>query len=160
MRIKELVVRLENLDRFFPIMVGNVMRKRQKELTQAQHDQLWDGKRSDGWDIRPYYTEDTYFRSYEEAREYMDWKRRITPNPRRRADAPNLYINGKFYSQIKVVADEKGIETVGTTGNALRIMGKYSRGTFGVNPVNAVRVFRETGGLTELVKDIKKALKL
>lgn len=157
MTIEEKIRRLDILQKTIQADIFFSIEPFTKELTKAQRSQLWDGKRADGWDIRPFYTEDRHFRTYEDAKEYMEWKRKITPNPRRRIDAPNLYINGRFYSEIQVVADLYGISTRAVTAKAQRIMNKYSKGTFGVSEQNARRIFREKA-MPLLIKRLKRKI--
>lgn len=125
-----------------------------QELREVQLSQLWDGQRSDGEDIRPSYTEDDYFKTKESAQRYRDWKQRITPNSNRNSDAPNLYINGRFYGDIDVVADIDGISTIARTVYASEIMGRYGAGTFGLNPDRARDVFAE-----KIIPDLRKNIK-
>jgi len=70
--------------------------------------QLYDGKTRTGENLSPTYLEDPYFKTYEQAVAYSDWKDRITPNPKRTRFVPNLIINGYYYSsrKIKVEGDK------------------------------------------------------
>ena len=92
----------------------------------------FDGKRPDGNDIRPYYSEDRYFPTPARAEAYKAWKQEITPNPRRNPDAPNLYINGKFHSELGVSFEPDGVEINGKTGYAIGIVRKYGMDSFGL----------------------------
>jgi hypothetical protein len=70
------------------------------DLVSLNLEQMYDGKTNKGVDIRPSYFEDPYFKTYEQAAAYSDWKDKITPNHRRNPGTPNLYINGFFYRSV------------------------------------------------------------
>ena len=103
-----------------------------EEIMALQRARLMDGKRPDGDDIRPYYSEDRYFPTTARAEAYMAWKQEITPNPRRNPEAPNLYINGKFHSELGVSFELDGVEINGKTGYAIGIVRKYGMDSFGL----------------------------
>jgi hypothetical protein len=71
------------------------------EIVEMNKAQLWDGKTKNNTDIHPFYSEDPFFKTEKQAQAYKNWKQRITPNPDRNPDAPNLYINGYYHSLIK-----------------------------------------------------------
>lgn len=103
-----------------------------EEIMALQRARLMDGKRPDGSDIRPYYSEDRYFPTPARAEAYKAWKQEITPNPRRNPEAPNLYINGKFHSELGVSFEPDGVEINGKTGYAIGIVRKYGMDSFGL----------------------------
>lgn len=70
-------------------------------IISSNKSQLWDGKTFKNEDIKPFYSEDPFFKTKKQAEGYKKWKQKITRNPRRNPDAPNLYINGFFYSSIE-----------------------------------------------------------
>lgn len=70
-------------------------------LGDLQREQMSEGRGVDGEYIRPFYSEDPYFKTAKAAADYANWKERITPNPKRPKDVPNLLINGYFYSSLK-----------------------------------------------------------
>lgn len=126
------------------------------EALKMFHSQLDEGKRPDGSEIRPYYSEDPYFKSKESAGRYASWKQKITPNSKRNKDAPNLRINGKFYSELSAKITQDGIKIEGRTNYARKIMAKYDN-TFGLSPSN-VRKLLLKGGLSKLKQKIRKLL--
>lgn len=75
-------------------------------LGDMQREQMSEGRGVDGEYIRPFYSEDPYFKTKAQAKAYAEWKQRITPNPKRPFDVPNLLINGYFYRSL--VAKVKG----------------------------------------------------
>lgn len=106
------------------------------EILERISDQLMMGITGRGEDIRPYYSEDPYFRSRAEAEWYIAWKAEITPNPRRNRDAPNLFINGKFHSELIVRFGEEQMLVEGETVYAAEIVAKYGLDTFGLTDEN------------------------
>ncbi len=67
-------------------------------IVEMQSDQWMEGRGVDGEFLRPFYSENPYFKSKESAARYAKWKQKITPNPQRPDDVPNLYINGYLHS--------------------------------------------------------------
>ena len=84
------------------ILAVDAMQENSDNAIESIKEQLWDGKTGKGNDIRPYYSEDPWFKSRAKAEAYKRWKQAITPNPNRNPDAPNLFINGWFYKQISI----------------------------------------------------------
>lgn len=80
--------------------VKEILGENSELITDLNKDQLWSGKTNEGEDIRPYYSENPYFKKEGAAERYANWKAKITPDSRRKNDVPNLYVNGKFYSEI------------------------------------------------------------
>lgn len=135
---------------------GSIMRKvldpRRDEIMTFQYQQLFDGKGSNGEDIRPYYTEDVkpsgYFRSVEEAQAYARWKETGIPYPfkaNRNPDAPNLYINGKFHSELDVYLLPDTVVINASTPYAAGIVNKYGLGTFGLTAESWGEMLNERG---------------
>jgi hypothetical protein len=78
-------------------------------ITSSNKSQLWDGKTFKDEDITPLYSQDPFFKTKKQAIGYRNWKQRITPNSRRNPDAPNLFINGFFYSSIEAKKENNEI---------------------------------------------------
>lgn len=112
---------------------------RSGEIHQQQSEQLLEGKRPDGQDIRPYYSEDPYFKLpgqwHNNPEGYRAWKQTTSHgrNPKRKPDAPNLYINGKFHSELGVYFETDAITITGKTAYAMEIVNKYGMDTFGLS---------------------------
>jgi hypothetical protein len=87
--------------------VVELYEKHSNEFLRANKHQMWDGKNPDGTDISPSYLDDPYFKTRKAAEGYARWKQRITGNPNRNKYAPNLFINGYFYSTLILKASEK-----------------------------------------------------
>lgn len=152
------------------LQTGQIVRQtvvsHEADIMELQKAQLFEGKNSRGEDIRPYYSEDLkpsgYFYSVESAGRYSAWKATGIAYPysggNRNPDAPNLYINGRFHSELGV---EFGSDTVGvvpTTGYARGIVLKYGLSTFGLMPQNWGVIFWDKGAYNELMTEIKAKL--
>lgn len=107
----------------------------QQFIVESNRGQMFDGKTHDDKDIRPYYSQDPYFKTRESAERYADWKQRLTPNPRRNKDVPNLYITGTFYDSIKAVKQEDYIETISETALGRDVINSHA-GIMGLNEMN------------------------
>jgi len=160
--IRDKVVAMNNL--LQSDLIRNVLINHDSDIMELQQIQLLQGKASNGEDIRPYYSEDLkpsgYFHSVDSAGRYSAWKDGL-PYPysvSRNPDAPNLYINGKFHSELGVefLPDEVGI--VPTTSYATRIVNKYGLKTFGLQSDYWNIIFRERGALSELINEIRNML--
>lgn len=147
---------------------GNSIREvvvdHEEDILDLQKQQLFEGKASSGEDIHPYYSEDLkpsgFFNSVEAAKRYADWKGTIN-YPRmaeRNSDAPNLYINGKFHSELAVNFGSDSVVVAGGTSYANNIVNKYGIETFGLTKGNWDIIFRDRGALSELLQVIKKQL--
>lgn len=154
--ILELRDRVKSLEAAVSAEVRSACEAQGEVILSMQRAQLMEGKSSDGEDLRPYYTEDPYFKTPEAAQRYAGWKQRITPNPKRNRNAPNLYINGSFHSELGVEFQEEGFLVHGLTGRAQNIIGKYGVEKFGLTLENRERLiapFRES-----IMDTIKKHL--
>lgn len=96
----EMVENLRAID--FKAVATALNEKHEDAIVKDVQGQLWDGQYPDGSDIRPSYLEDTFFKTRRQAEAYAAWKQKITPNSQRNKYAPNLFINGYFYSTIRV----------------------------------------------------------
>jgi len=69
-------------------------------IVDLNRDQMMEGRGVDGEFLRPYYSENPYFKTPESAARYARWKQKITPNPQRPLDVPNLFINGYLHGSL------------------------------------------------------------
>lgn len=136
-----------------------------ERIVDLQREQLAEGKAADGNDLRPYYSEDLragggYFKSSQSAANYAAWKETID-NPyqagERNADAPNLYINGKFYSELGVEFGTERARIVPLTPWAAGIVAKYGADSFGLQMRNWMRIFAE-GAMGDLMNEVRRRL--
>lgn len=146
-------------------MVRDVVVQHEADIMELQKIQLFEGLASSGEDIRPYYSEDLkptgYFHSKESAGRYAAWKGDGINYPykaNRNPDAPNLYVNGRFHSELGVQFDADTVGIVPTTLYAAGIVAKYGLSTFGLMTAKWRALFFERGGYDELMKQIKSRL--
>lgn len=104
-------------------------------LLEMQKKQLMDGIGVDGEYIRPFYSENPYFKTTEKAYAYALWKQKITPNPSRPIDVPNLFINGQYHESLMININNDEIEIHGTDNNAADIESVHST-ALGINEEN------------------------
>lgn len=116
-------------------IIINISNELSYEFVELNKQQLMEGKSSIGDNLRPSYLQDTYFKSIIAATKYKKWKQKITPNPKRNPNAPNLYITGKFHSgfHIKKGGEEFIIDS--NDKNTGKIKSKYNH-VFGLTPEN------------------------
>ena len=138
---------------------------RRDDILELQRIQLLQGLTSSGDEIRPYYSEDLkpggYFYSVESAKRYADWKQTLSypySVERANADAPNLYINGKFHSELDVEFGSEAVSVVGGTGYAQEIIAKYGLRTFGLMGENWNVIFTERGAYDDMMREIESIL--
>lgn len=115
-------------------------------------EQLYSGLDGEGKHLSPTYDNDPFFEEegpwFHRAKDYRAWKRIITPPvsgtmlglPPRPDDVPNLFINGKFYSELS--ASRRGDALVVDPGNGdgPSIVSKYGDVILDLGP-SAVEYF-------------------
>ena len=144
-------------------LVRDALFSRSADVMEMQQRQLLAGKRPDGSDIAPAYSEDLkpsgYFHSVESAGRYAAWKQTLSYpySVQRNADSPNLYINGKFYDELAVDFGTDAVGIIATTAYASGIMAKYAN-AFGLSSENWNTVFSERGALEDLMNELKSRL--
>lgn len=145
-------------------LVRSALEDYSDDIMTMQRIQLLEGKASSGEDIRPYYSEDVgpgrYFKTKVEADKYRVWKGSLNYpyNVARNDDAPNLYINGKFHSELGVDFGTDAVSVMPKTLYASQIVRKYGIDTFGLTAERWNELFIERGVLARIMADIKKRL--
>lgn len=143
-------------------MVRSTLTGHGEDVMEMQRMQLFQGKSSSGEDLRPYYSEDLkpkgYFHSVESAKRYAAWKQHTPYSAQRNPDAPNLYINGKFHSELGVDFGARQIKIAGRTPYARVIVAKYGIEHFGLTEENWEMLFRERGLYEELMDEIRQTI--
>lgn len=136
-----------------------------EDILDLQRQQLFEGKASSGEDLRPYYSEDIkprgWFHSVESAGRYTAWKESGISYPysaQRNPDAPNLYVDGKFHSEIGVQFGADAVGVVPETNYAKTIMTKYGLRSFGLMGQKWTELFEKRGAFTELMQGLKRIL--
>ena len=146
-------------------LVRGILRQHEQDIMEQQHIQLLEGKGSDGNDLRPYYTEDVqphgYFRTQETASNYMAWKESLSypySVSRGNSNAPNLYINGRFYSEMEVRFEADSLMIAPSTPYAAQIMAKYGIKRFGLSALKWQVMMNEKGVKDEIQRRMKDIL--
>lgn len=146
-------------------LVRGVLRNHEQDIMEQQHIQLLEGKGSDDKDLRPYYTEDLqpngYFKSAETAAKYMAWKETLSypySVTRGNSNAPNLYINGRFYDEMEVRFEADVMMIVPSTPYAAQIMHKYGIARFGLSALKWEVMMNEKGVKSEVQQRMKDLL--
>lgn len=137
-------------------IVQEIIGADENKYIELQRNQLWDGKGSDDKNLRPSYSEDPYFKKPGAAERYANWKSKITPNPKRDKDTPNLYVVGKFYSEINLQKTNEGyMYKVASFGN--KVISKFDK-ALGLNETTLASEKENT--LKETLKIIRDGLRL
>lgn len=120
----------------------------------AVSEQLYSGLDGEGQHLSPTYDNDPYFEEdgywYHRAKEYKEWKRDITPPiagtvlglPPRPEEVPNLWINGKFHSEITAQRKGDALVTDPGNGDGPAIVAKYGDEILNMGPT-AIEYFNE-----------------
>lgn len=119
---------------FKEIVIDSAMNEKEL-IAEFNKAQLWDGVTHEGYEIRPYYSEDPYFKSAQSAERYASWKQKITPNSRRNKDVPNLFVVGEFYKSIQAKRERDYIEVTSETTLGKKITNKFDN-ILGLNEPN------------------------
>lgn len=145
-------------------LIGDVLQRHAQDILELQKIQLLQGLTSSGEDIHPFYSEDLkpngWFTTVDAAKRYAAWKQdlsypyEVSRNP----DAPNIYINGRFHSELDVRFDPDSVVIFGGSTYAAGIVAKYGLSTFGLMPSNWSAIFQEKGAYDELMNEIKTIL--
>jgi hypothetical protein len=101
--LKELMDNLQAFD--FGQEMEEIVADNPDKLTELQREQMLKGRGVDGEYIRPFYSENPYFKRPGAAARYAAWKQRITPNSERPEDVPNLTINDTFHNSLSAVVE-------------------------------------------------------
>ena len=146
-------------------LMRDVLQEHGEDIMQEQQIQLLEGKGSDDNDLRPYYTEDIqphgYFKSVQTASNYMAWKESLNypyQVTRGNSNAPNLYVNGRFYSEMEVKFDTDAMAIVPRTPYAAAIMGKYGLKRFGLSLFHWDKIMNEYGVKDEIQQRFRELL--
>ena len=146
-------------------MVRDVVERHPSDIMELQSMQLLAGKRADGTDLRPLYSEDLkptgYFHTTDSAGRYRAWKATLSypfSVQRENPDAPNLYVNGRFHSELGPFFGGQSMLIDGKTDYARGIVSKYGLGSFGLSATSWSAVFWERGAYDELMASIRSTL--
>ena len=134
-RLDELIDRLDNFETEKNAIISEALSSKSEEIVGEVREQLWNGLTNELKPITPSYLNDPYFKTKEQAYEYMMRKQSITPNERRPMQTPNLFINGYFHNSLFLSIDEDSAEVTSMQPLGDKIIAKYGREMFGVNDV-------------------------
>ena len=160
--LTDLLDRVKEAEASLPKMVGEALYGHGEDILELQRVQLLEGKASSGEDMRPYYSEDIkpqgHFYSVESAGRYANWKESLNYpySVERNPDAPNLYVNGRFHSELGVSFGADSVTVTGETGYAMKIIDKYGSEKFGLMREKWTVLFRERGVLAEVTELFKQ----
>ena len=133
----------------------------------AVTEQMYSGQDGEGQLLTPGYDDDPFFEEegywYHRAKDYKAWKRGITPPvagsmlglPPRPDNVPNLFINGKFYSEIVAVRKGDVLEVDPGNGHGPAIVAKYGDDILNMGST-AVEYFNEIYMLPAIKNFFKK----
>lgn len=147
-----------------PALVADVLQRHNGDIMELQQIQLLEGHDNEGKDLHPFYTEDIqpsgYFKSRETAGNYAAWKESLSYpfSVSRNGNAPNLYINGRFYSELKVAFSNEGVAIMPGTTYASQIMAKYGINSFGLSMQKWQQLFVERGAKDEVIELFKQRI--
>ena len=142
--IRDYLTKLKTAKEQLPDAVNNVLFQNEAKIVDLNKSQLYDGKDILENDIKPFYSQDPFFKTQAQAQGYIKWKQKITPNSRRNPDAPNLFINGFHYSMIGLLKKGKDIVIGVKSLNKITssIDSKY-KNIYGLNDKNQDKVDKE-----------------
>lgn len=140
----------EMVDKMVEGFEGEVVRCLSDHLEAAEtavREQMYSGLDGNDRTLNPTYDNDPYFEEpgmwYHRATAYKDWKSIITPpqgstmlglQPRNES-APNLYINGKFHSEVFATMDGDTLRVdVSPDGSGPDIVAKYGDNLLRLGP--------------------------
>lgn len=144
-------------------LLRRVLEPREDLIMSYQRQQLFEGKGSDGQDLRPYYTEDLapggYFKTKAQAEAYKVRKLNMRYPYQahdRNPEAPNLFINGKFHSEIGLYLTSSVIAIGPDTPYASEIVQKYGLERFGLTQEHWEAVMGEA--LPDIMQSVKETI--
>lgn len=140
MNLREFSDKVSSFD--FEKVYGGLIDDKAVDILEMNRDQLMEGKSSEGKDLRPYYSEDPWFKKPGAAIRYAAWKQRITPNPLRKRDVPNLFINGRYHSNFFFKRNGTEFEVGSKDPNSSKIEPKYAH-IHTLTPENCIKLGNE-----------------
>lgn len=130
---------LKNVRAELPDVIEQSIMENEGEIILRNQEQLLEGKNDKGNDLRPYYTEDPYFKSTKTAMAYARFKQKITPNPNRNPNAPNLFVTGRrVHDKMKLVKNSGAIsvDILDTIRNVGAEIKRRYKGALGLDEKN------------------------
>jgi hypothetical protein len=136
--------KMANLIDYLNIKAVEVVNEPQHDtyLVKLNKEQLLEGLTTKSTEIRPFHSENPYFKSDKQLEAYIAFKERIKPNAKRRADVPNLFITGKFHSEISKVSNANGFEITANGVMSQKILPDFDN-VLGLTKENLNKVSKE-----------------
>lgn len=167
MGIEEVATIIKKIAEGFEEACISCLENRSVTIHVAITEQLWSGQDGEGKHLYPTYDDDPFFEEegtwHHRAKDYKAWKYSITPPmtgemlglPPRPDNVPNLFINGKFYSEISVTRSGGVMVVDPGTGNGPSIVAKYGDEILDLGPT-AIEYFNTTFMLPAINSFFKK----
>jgi len=114
--------------------------KNAEKIVEINKEQLMEGSNNKGNTLTPDYYSDPYFKTREAAIKYANWKQKITPNKKRKINAPNLFINGRFHNDFGFYKTKLGIGIDAKSSFSTTIKTKYAGQIFGITTENIKKI--------------------
>lgn len=103
--------RIDRLSAFdFGQELQTIVEDNTDEIVELQRQQMLEGRGVDGEYIRPFYSENPFFKKPGAAERYALWKQKITPNANRPLDVPNLFVDGTFHDSLFATVGQGSFE--------------------------------------------------
>lgn len=133
-------------------------------LTNAIKAQIDSGIKGDGTELRPTYTQDPFFRTIDEAYDWIDkYNKHISKSypewglPTRQTDTPNLNITGKLFFDYITADNQNGVVEIQAVGSPIEgeLRAKYGDDLLSLSPqVKAVILERFNEKLKDIATDL------
>ena len=142
MYIQDMLDKAEKLQKNIPEMVFDVILDNDVWILDLNREQLMEGKTAENEDVSPKYSEDPYFKKEGAAERYIAWKSKITPNPKRNPDAPNLFIDGTFHATFKLSFEGDDIVVTSDSQISRDVSRKFAN-IFGLTDDNLIELWNQ-----------------
>lgn len=155
MGIEEVANIIRNIAEGFEEACAKCLESQSWFISVAIHEQLMSGQNGEGAHLSPTYDTDPFFEEegfwHHRSNDYKAWKRSITPPegssllglPPRPDNVPNLWINGKFHSEITAARKGDVFVVDPGTGDGPSIVAKYGDNILNMGPT-AIGYFNVT----------------
>ncbi len=167
MGIKEVADIIKKIADGFEVACVSCLSRNSGIVILEIQEQLYSGQDGMGDNLSPTYDDDPFFEEkgtwYHRAGDYKKWKHEITPPvpgsmlglPPRPDEVPNLFINGKFFSEITARMEGDQLTTDPGVGDGPDIVAKYGDEILNMGP-SAIEYFNETYMLPAIGEHFQK----
>ncbi|HEX8358172.1 MAG TPA: hypothetical protein VF610_12195 [Segetibacter sp.] len=138
------------------IEAKGIVDRHTQDITELQTEQMRAGKdKNDNW-IRPYYSENPFFKSPESAMRYAKWKSHISPNKDKPFNVPDLFIIGTYHNSVRTEVSGDKFKIKGTASFAFSVESVH-KDALGLNSESR-HFFIEKFTIPEITKILKNKL--